>query len=93
MHLQDERFANRPLKLFSLRTMEKERTHLEPSIVACQSPMEGLWNMPWFPDSKLQVRWRFAGNVPKRIANPFVFTEKPTGFRSQGIFTALFVRR
>ncbi|GBO27027.1 hypothetical protein AVEN_63267-1 [Araneus ventricosus] len=43
--------------------MEKERTHLEPSIIACQSPMEGLWHMSWFPDSKLQVRWRFAGNA------------------------------
>ncbi|GBO24830.1 hypothetical protein AVEN_52829-1 [Araneus ventricosus] len=36
--------------------MGKEQAHLEPLIIACQSPMEGLWNTLWFADLILQVR-------------------------------------
>ncbi|GBM54581.1 hypothetical protein AVEN_123907-1 [Araneus ventricosus] len=41
--------------------MGKEQTHLEPFIIACQSPIEGIWNKPWFADLTYQDRRRFTG--------------------------------
>ncbi|GBN90393.1 hypothetical protein AVEN_7025-1 [Araneus ventricosus] len=63
--------------------MEKEQTHREPLIIACQCS-EALWNKSWITNLALLIRRTFAGSdghlrIVLVVANPVSFSANSNG--------------